>query len=185
MPDVIGTTGNDILNGGAERDEIIGLEGDDLIFAGGGDDRIYAGLGNNYIDGGDGNDYLNYFSRLTAFGISPDTGAWMLASPTLTVTFTNSTVFIAENNRTDTFFNIELIQFTQYELGTLSVVLDGSAVTNPALALNLGGTDGNDILTGGAGNDLLQGGGGNDIINAGAGDEFRFQFYRQQYPRWR
>ncbi len=49
MPDINGTSGNDILVGTSGPDVIRGFEGNDTITGGGGNDIIYGGLGNNDI----------------------------------------------------------------------------------------------------------------------------------------
>ena len=51
-----GTSGNDIINGGAVDDNLSGGIGDDVIHGGNGDDKINGGIGNDKLDGGHGND---------------------------------------------------------------------------------------------------------------------------------
>ena len=58
MADIIGTNGDDILNGTADADFISGLSGNDTINGGDGDDFIYSGTGDDIIDGGVGNDEI-------------------------------------------------------------------------------------------------------------------------------
>lgn len=55
---ITGTTGDDVLYGGAGDDVIYGLSGDDIIYGGAGDDVIYVGDGNNVIYGGAGDDTI-------------------------------------------------------------------------------------------------------------------------------
>jgi Ca2+-binding RTX toxin-like protein len=56
---VIGTIGNDVLNGTAADDAIDGLDGDDTIDGAGGKDAIYGGAGRDQITGGAGNDTID------------------------------------------------------------------------------------------------------------------------------
>jgi Ca2+-binding RTX toxin-like protein len=58
MPVVIGTNGDDVLDGSASNDLIIAGKGDDTIDGGDGHDLIFGGKGDDIIDGGDGNDVL-------------------------------------------------------------------------------------------------------------------------------
>ncbi|MDA0977632.1 MAG: Ig-like domain-containing protein, partial [Proteobacteria bacterium] len=56
--DLRGSSGADILVGGAEHDHIVGIGGDDTITGAGGGDYIDAGDGADSIDGGAGFDYI-------------------------------------------------------------------------------------------------------------------------------
>ena len=65
---LLGSDGNDTLNGTAQNDYILGLQGDDSLngnagddFLGGGEgnDSLNGGKGNDRLLGGEGNDYLN------------------------------------------------------------------------------------------------------------------------------
>ena len=56
---IVGSDGNNTLNGTAGDDMIIGKGGNDTINGKGGNDTIDAGAGNNTIDGGAGNDKID------------------------------------------------------------------------------------------------------------------------------
>lgn len=58
---IVGTSGDDVLFGGAGNDTISGLAGDDVIFP---------GLGNDVIDGGDGSDTIIFTGRGSDFTVS-------------------------------------------------------------------------------------------------------------------
>ncbi len=58
MAIVIGTNGDDDLDGTANNDLIVSGNGDDTIEAGDGHDLIFAGNGDNTVDGGAGNDVI-------------------------------------------------------------------------------------------------------------------------------
>ncbi|MEV4428394.1 calcium-binding protein [Streptomyces sp. R-07] len=55
---IIGTSGNDTLNGGYNNDVICALSGNDTVNAGFGNDTVHAGPGNDRADGSYGNDTL-------------------------------------------------------------------------------------------------------------------------------
>jgi hypothetical protein len=55
---IVGASGNDLLRGGQDNDEIAGGEGDDLLLGNKGDDNLFGGPGNDVIKGGQGADVL-------------------------------------------------------------------------------------------------------------------------------
>lgn len=55
---ILGTGLNDILNGTAADEDVIGFRGDDTLNGGEGNDRLIGGRGNDILDGGAGNDRL-------------------------------------------------------------------------------------------------------------------------------
>jgi uncharacterized repeat protein (TIGR01451 family) len=58
-PTVVGTAGDDVLQGSSHSDAIVGLTGNDQIFGNGGNDVICAGAGFDLVDGGPGKDFVN------------------------------------------------------------------------------------------------------------------------------
>ncbi|MCK5813239.1 MAG: hypothetical protein KAH03_03230 [Cocleimonas sp.] len=59
---LLGRQGNDVMLGGSGDDQLYGGSGDDNLIGGSGDDYLAGGRGNNQLSGGNGNDILN--SRL-------------------------------------------------------------------------------------------------------------------------
>jgi uncharacterized repeat protein (TIGR01451 family) len=57
-PTIVGTPGNDVLQGTNHADVIVGLDGNDQIFGNRGNDLICAGLGADIVDGGPGRDTI-------------------------------------------------------------------------------------------------------------------------------
>ncbi|MFD9410945.1 calcium-binding protein [Streptomyces sp. NPDC059989] len=55
---IVGTSGNDTLNGGYGNDVICALSGNDTVNASFGNDTVHAGSGNDRVDGSYGNDNL-------------------------------------------------------------------------------------------------------------------------------
>jgi Ca2+-binding RTX toxin-like protein len=126
-----GRDGNDTLIGGTGRDDLHGAEGDDSLLGGNGADTLYGGEGNDTLFGEDGDDIL--------FGQSGD----------------------------DTLYGGDGMDSLQGGPGN-DLLFGGAG--NDALH---GGLD-NDTLIGGAGADTLFGGVGDDLLvgNAGKGDNF-------------
>jgi Ca2+-binding RTX toxin-like protein len=57
---VLGSSGDDEMDGGNKREILSGLGGDDQIYGGGGDDTLVGGAGNDYISGGFGHDVIAF-----------------------------------------------------------------------------------------------------------------------------
>ena len=55
----MGNLQDNTIVGGSEPDGLYGLEGDDILKAGGGDDMLFGGSGDDTLVGGDGDDHLN------------------------------------------------------------------------------------------------------------------------------
>jgi len=159
---IMGTPGNDLLNGddsdnvidgGAGNDRIYGLGGHDWLIGGAGDDSLYGGDGNDVLDGGAGADVLSGSSGYD------------------TVIYTNATDGVVadltdHNNNAggaagDRFSSIENLSGSRFD-----DVLRGSSFHNV-----LDGGAGHDQLFGMAGNDTIRGGDGNDFIDGGAGKD--------------
>ena len=58
VPTIVGTPGNDVLDGGNGADVIMGLGGNDVIRGGNGNDVVCGGAGNDRLEGGNGTDVL-------------------------------------------------------------------------------------------------------------------------------
>ncbi|WP_216910951.1 calcium-binding protein [Synechococcus sp. CCY 0621] len=54
----LGTNKADLLDGGAGKDNLVGLNGDDTLRAFQGKDWLYGDNGNDFLDGGEGRDFL-------------------------------------------------------------------------------------------------------------------------------
>lgn len=188
---IIGTSGDDNLNGTLDNDFIDGLDGNDIIFAyegndlviaGGGNDGVSGGIGNDNISGRDGNDILEgnegsdwlkgCSGEDTIYGNDGndmlDGGAGidiMLGGKG------NDTYFV--NNSDDIILEDEVhgIDFIYSSASYLlpahveNLKLTGNGdinVVGNSLNNHLGGNDGANILVGATGNDWLAGDHGND-----------------------
>ncbi|MDQ3954969.1 MAG: hypothetical protein M3285_05405 [Actinomycetota bacterium] len=69
---IVGTAGNDVLEGTQGPDVIVAQGGHDKIFGNGGDDLICAGGGHDWLEGGGGDDVLLGGSQSDALGAPPE-----------------------------------------------------------------------------------------------------------------
>jgi trimeric autotransporter adhesin len=198
MPTIIGTSGNDMLNGTELPDEIYGLEGNDTINAGDTsvfndmvtDDRVHGGAGNDIISAGPGSDVIwDDEGDDTVYAGSGDDNIYGSAGNDY------------YDGGAGGFIGIDQVT---YEAALGGIVVDlslasgqvrsagdadaagigvdtlvdieviggsqfGDIMTAGAISISFYGGAGNDQLNGGAGADLLDGGAGDDILNGGAG----------------
>ena len=162
----INGTGNGVSNvivGNAGDNVLLGMAGDDVINGGGGNDLIDGGSGADVMDGGAGNDTFVVNSLADVIIERQDEGIDTVV-----------TVF-------DTTLQANLENLTLAE-GSAAVTGMGNAESNVIVGnqndnLLDGGSDGYDVLYGGAGNDSLRAGygelygqDGSDSLQAGDGD---------------
>ncbi|MEF8756319.1 MAG: hypothetical protein V5B60_20675 [Accumulibacter sp.] len=142
----VGTSGPDLLDGGADDEVIEGLAGDDTLNGFPGNDTLDGGSGNDSLDGGQGNDALyGQEGNDTLIGDAGDDNLdGGLGNDTLTGGAGND--------------------YLDGRLGDDS--LDGGEEND-----SLFGQEGNDTLSGGAGDDYLDGGLGNDTLSGGSGSD--------------
>jgi len=199
MANIVGTPGDDILNGtsfddtidgAAGSDVLDGLDGDDSLFGGtandtlyggSGDDTLTGGAGDDSIYGGPGTDTVIFSGSYNDFGLS---WSWDADGNFVLYGF-NSTEEGADFLQTD----IEKVQFDDRQISLLvgtseSDTLDGTdgvdwmhGQAGDDLLLGMAGDDrldgesGHDTLLGGDGNDALTGWDGDDLFIGGAGDD--------------
>jgi len=58
VPTIVGTPGDDVLDGGNGADVVMGLGGNDVVRGGNGNDVVCGGAGNDRVEGGNGTDVL-------------------------------------------------------------------------------------------------------------------------------
>jgi len=144
---IIGTTGNNKLNGTTKADIILTLLGEDEVAAGDGNDLVLTGGGNDTVGGGAGND--------TAFaGSGNDVVAGRGGDDLLFGGKGNDLVDGGDGN------------------DILSGDQGNDTVSGGAGNDTIFGGSGNDIISGGDGDDCLFGGQGNDTVDGGAGNDF-------------
>ncbi|MHA7774583.1 VWA domain-containing protein [Roseibium sp. M-1] len=126
-----GDNGNDILKGGGGDDILSGGDGEDLIFAGSGNDTVFGGDGFDRIYGGAGDDQI--YAGSSNDIVNAGDGADVING------------------------------------GSGNDLIYGQAGSD-----NIFGADGNDKLYGGDGNDILSGGSGGDRLYSGQGNDAIF-----------
>ncbi len=170
---IMGTLGNDVLDGSANDDRLFGLEGDDQLNGLGGNDALDGGAGNDILDGGTGADAM-------AGGAGDDTYIVDDAADAITESAGEGTDTVISNLSYSLGANLENLTLT----GTANLAGTGNGSTNMLTgndgANTLDGGDGDDVLLGnggvdnligGTGNDQLRGGTGNDTLQGGAGND--------------
>ncbi|MGY3451765.1 T1SS-143 repeat domain-containing protein [Bradyrhizobium sp. USDA 4353] len=193
---MIGSSGGNNFNGGADDDGIYGLGGADTLLGGAGNDFIDGGAGNDSIRGGSGND-------ITIGGSGNDTFYWGVndgvdivdggsGTDTFSIEGTNGQdllyVTLANGVITDVngtkLSNIESViadlagsfndTLTYTTTESVNVNLAAGTATGFTSLLNVErvtGGSGDDTLVGNSFANTLNGGNGNDIIRGGDGDD--------------
>jgi Ca2+-binding RTX toxin-like protein len=146
IEDVIGTFGDDYVQGNDRPNHIVGDEGNDHLVGLGGADRLYGesgldllsgGIGNDTLDGGTGSDRI-----ITGVG--------------------NNSVVDGSGD--------DLVDFQGNSVGVNYTTSGGNdTVIGTNYADKITGSSGNDRLEGGFGDDNLSGGLGNDVLIGGPG----------------
>ncbi|WP_394889498.1 calcium-binding protein [Mesorhizobium sp. AaZ16] len=156
--DIIGTPGNDTLNGTIEDDLIAGGEGNDLLRGLFGDDLIAGNQGDDLIVGGPGSDDL--FGSQPIFGEDEgfDTLSYRDSFFSVQIDLQEGTASGGDAEG-DRFAGFEGVEGSQ----------DSDTLWGDADVNRLTGWDGDDVLSGRGGADTLRGGDGDDTLAGGAG----------------
>jgi Ca2+-binding RTX toxin-like protein len=157
---IVGGSFDDILTGDDGVNILVGMGGNDQLFALAGDvDFLAGGPDDDLLDGGDGPDNADYY-EVNAFWLgTPLAGPVTVDLPAGTGT--------GEGN--DTLVSIEGASGSQGD-----DVMIGDAADNDFESL----FEGSDTVTGGDGNDFIDGGEGADDLDGGAGIDL-LSFYRR------
>jgi Ca2+-binding RTX toxin-like protein len=173
----VGGSGNDVLRGTGQTDNLDGGPGDDAITGGGRWDFISPGSGEDVVDAGAGeHDFLSYSDLRGPVTVNLRTG---VATGAGMDTFTG-VENVAGSRRGDLLIGDENANRLLGSQGA-DVIRGGGGADNlfgEGLAAfsrssdRLYGGPGNDVLRGERGHDLLDGGLGRDWLLAGPGDDF-------------
>jgi VCBS repeat-containing protein len=146
MSTIIGTSGDDALEGTNSSDVIYSGSGDDTLSGESGSDRLSGGSGDDSMDGGSGSDTLSGGSGSDT--LSGGSGSDLLSGGS------GSDVLDGGSGSDDLYG------------GTGNDTLYGGSGND-----DLEGGSGDDSLSGGSGNDDIEGGSGNDAIDGGSGND--------------
>ena len=162
--DIIGTPGDDTLNGGSDDDTIRGRGGDDTIDGGGGDDDIRGGSGDDTIDGGSGDDEIRGRGGDDTIdgGSGDDELRGNRGDDAISGSGGDDDLHGGKGD--DTIYGDEGNDILRGKAG--DDTLYGGAGDDTFY-----GKAGDDTLYGGAGDDELRGGKGDDILYGGSGDD--------------
>ncbi len=152
---IVGTKGDDVLEGGAAADLIKGRAGDDTLIGQGGNDRLKAGKGADQLWGGEGDDNMTGGPGNDSIdgGAGADRGQGRGGADSIDGGDGNDVLLGGSGG--DQLFG---------RLGADR--LDGGRGDDL-----LNGGEGNDELRGRGGDDNLQGRGGDDVLDGGPGDD--------------
>lgn len=168
-----GMDGDDLIDGGGNGDTLRGGDGNDVIYGGDGNDIIYGDNGSNQLFGDGGND--GFFAHggydLIDGGAGTDSLNYSFSTLGVEIDVGNGTVDVGRDGSIDdTFVSIEDFYGSNHD-DVLIASDDGDWLT---------GRSGDDLLIGGAGidkltgqndNDTLYGNGGNDQLFGDNGDD--------------
>ncbi|MFK7862426.1 MAG: hypothetical protein AB8B64_26695, partial [Granulosicoccus sp.] len=138
---VVGTSGDDRIEGDAEQNVFDGLAGNDILTGNGGDDELLGGQGDDVLSGGNGNDLLDGEQ-------GRDTASYVDAAGGVAVDLSTGQTSNDGFGGTDQLRNIENAEGSVH-----ADVLQGDGRGN-----QLDGGAGDDIVYGGEGSDTLVGG---------------------------
>ena len=179
---LIGTSGDDTIDGSAGSDLIFGMGGNDRLHTGAGIDIAYGGLGNDSMYGSNFISSLYGGSGVDSFFAGAAIDSFFGGEGFDFARYEGSTVGVIINLSTnlasggiaqgDYFESIEAV----YGSNSGNDVLTGDRNSNRLWSFGgadqLFGGDGNDNLDGGSSRDTLNGGNGDDIIDGGLGADY-------------
>ncbi|ACD91184.1 Hemolysin-type calcium-binding region [Chlorobium limicola DSM 245] len=152
---IIGTVGNDLLNGTSASDLLLGLEGNDTLDGKAGADSMEGGAGDDtYVVDHAGDSIVEHAGE--GIDIVRSSVSYVLGENLEHLVLTGSKAINGIGNALDNLIT-----------GNTGInILDGGAGND-----SIDGGSGNDIISGETGDDQLAGGTGNDRIYGGEGDD--------------
>lgn len=165
---LLGGSGNDLLIGGSNDDELRGGDGNDVLIGNRGNDFAEGqdgsdlliwnnGDGSDFLEGGAGNDFVQVNGANGAgddFQVDPD----------------GETVVVASNHEGAAIRIATTEEVNIDGQGGGDVIIASTGLVN-LTSLDLDGGEGNDLLIGGDGADVLRGGAGNDTLLGNRGND--------------
>jgi Ca2+-binding RTX toxin-like protein len=138
---LLGFHGDDTIRGGGGNDSISGYDGDDILEGGDGDDTFSAGRGDDLIDGGEGNDLFDDFSGSGSKGFVGGAGD-------------------------------DRVHFRRFDSHDILVAAGGDG--DDYFTVSISGLFGSFAIDGGAGNDVFNLSGNGDVTLGAGVDHVRF-----------
>ncbi len=127
---MLGNDDANVFEGGGGNDRLMGQSGNDTLLGGDGDDQLEGGEGNDVLVGGRGADWLNGGAGVNTVDYSQDGGS-------------NAVI-------------VDLATLQAYDSwGNREMVENISNVIGSSLNDRISGSEGANVITGGAGNDTL------------------------------
>ncbi|HEX8528142.1 calcium-binding protein [Allosphingosinicella sp.] len=168
MAVILGTSGNDNLNGTPDNDGIFGFEGDDSLNGLGGNDQLNGGDGKDFLDGGEGSDTLIGNTGDDRYFVDSGDTVVELAGEGADIVYARTSFALTPGAY------VELLATINFQ-DTTAIDLTGNEIDQAVTGNNgnnyLQGLGGNDYLRGLAGDDYLDGGTGNDTMVGGTGND--------------
>lgn len=153
-----GGDGNDTVSGGAGNDQLYGGAGDDYIKGDGDDDAIFAGIGLDLAEDDGGTNILHVVGGVTINDITLST--YSVYHTNIVINSGVDEIQVRYQESSPGNYAIESIRFD-----------DGFITSLPDYASWIGGTSGNDSVSGNSSDNTLIGYAGNDTINSGSGND--------------
>jgi Ca2+-binding RTX toxin-like protein len=150
---VNGNGGDDCIDAGEGNDKVTTLDGSDVIYAGGGNNTVNSGGGNNAVSSGNGNDEITTGTGDDVINAGGGNNKVQAGAGTNSVTTANGNDEVTTSSGNDTI-----------DAGGGNNKVNAGDGTNSVTTGN-----GNDEVTTGAGDDTISAGGGNNKVNAGGG----------------
>ena len=192
-----GTDANDMLTGSLSAETLYGLDGNDVIRAGGGHDTVWGGNGNDGLNGEAGNDIINGGTGNDVMygGVGNDADRYIFSighgrDTVIDIddtTARDSLEFLSINSTGAVFSRLgNDLQISGYGKAGDAVVVKqyfDTKVSNQnkvfkfadkalmSASLSIIGSSRNDIISGTSSAETISGLEGNDVIRAGAGDD--------------
>jgi Ca2+-binding RTX toxin-like protein len=184
----LSATGSNWMEGGSERDLLIGLDGSDSLFGGLGDDSgiatsqsiwfqmgLYGGSGNDWLDGGLGNDFVDGGSENDTLMGGDGADSLYGGSGNDLIYADIGLDFVDAGADNDTVYT-GVSNAGNVDLGSGNDTFGGGNANDTvyggtgADVFNMGG--GVDLVNGAGGTDLIYGGQGSDLLYGGANTDY-------------
>src|SRR3990172_5309546 len=187
---IIGTEGDDVLEGGVGDDTVIAFAGDDTLTGADGDDLLDGGVGDNIVQGDAGSDVALLSGTLADYAVSilsPGSGGQTFYDPGFGLQPGDIVNLVNQSGRIDRLVGVEKVRFLgdpdtdadddEFDLSPQDLLASAEVNFGENYIADSNGTGsllggaGNDVLDGLDGDDTLEGASGNDVLLGGEGND--------------